>query len=109
QQALRDIEKNCRMLEDTVRVWFLRAIESTMPEKLKWIKAKGRLNPYAISLNPERWEEDGLFNAEPKNTELMERDIQVYCGELKLSKIQSLYHLFRLYLWGWTMKTLEST
>ncbi|MGH8475496.1 MAG: NAD(P)/FAD-dependent oxidoreductase [Methylococcales bacterium] len=108
QQALRDIEKNCRMLEDTVRVWFLRAIESTMPEKLESIKAKGRLNPYAISLNPERWEEDGLFNAEPKNTELMERDIQVYCGELKLSKIQSLYHLFRLYLWGWTMTTIES-
>ncbi|MGR9106549.1 MAG: NAD(P)/FAD-dependent oxidoreductase [Gammaproteobacteria bacterium] len=109
QRALRDIEKNCKMLEDTVRVWFLRAVESTMPEKLDLLKDRGRLNPYAVSLNPERWEEDGLFNAEPKNTALMERDIQIYCGEVKLSKPALLYHLFKLYLWGWTMKTVEST
>lgn len=109
EQALRDIEKNCRMLEDVVRVWFIRAIESTLPEKLGLINAKDRLNPYAISLDPDRWEEDGLFNAEPSRTDLMERDIRVYCGEVKLSKWASLYHLFRLYLWGWTMKRLEST
>ncbi|MCI0734333.1 MAG: tryptophan 7-halogenase [Methylococcaceae bacterium] len=108
ERALRDMEKNCRMLEDTVRVWFLRAVESTMPEKLASIKARGRLNPYAVSLHPERWEEDGLFDAEPNSTSLMEKDVKVFCGELKLSKLASLYHLFRLYLWGWTMKTVES-
>ena len=108
QRALRDIEKNCKMLEDTARVWFLRAVESTMPERLNAIRSRGCLNPYAVSLNPDRWEADGLFDAAPRSTKLMERDIQVYCGELKLSKISSLYHLFRLYLWGWTMKNVEA-
>lgn len=108
RRALRDIEKNCRMLEDVVRVWFIRAIESTMPEKLDEIRAKGCLNPYAVSLDPDRWEKDGLFNAEPNRTALMEKDVKLYCGEVKLSKWASLYHLFRLYLWGWTMKTVES-
>ncbi len=109
ERALRDMEKNCRMLEDVVRVWFLRAVESTMPERVESLKARGRLNPYAVSLDPDRWEGDGLFDSEASSMGLIEKDIKVYCGEIKLSKWASLYHLFRLYLWGWTMKTVEAT
>jgi len=108
QQAVKDIEKNCRMLEDVARVWFLRAVEATLPERLGAIKQRGRLNPYAISLDPLRWEEEGLFEAEPATTALMELDIKYYCGEAKPSKVAALFHLFRLYLWGWTMKTPEN-
>ena len=105
KQALRGIEKNCRMLEDAVRVWFLKAVEDTMPERLSDIKKQGRLNPYAISLDPSRWEQDGLFEAEPSQTKLMETDIKHYCGDIKPSKWAKAIHLFRLYLWGWTMKS----
>lgn len=105
QQALKDIEKNCRMLEDVARVWFLRAVEATLPERLEAIKQRGCLNPYAISLDPSKWEEEGLFEAEPAKTALMALDIKYYCGDVKPSKFTALLHLFRLYLWGWTMKT----
>ncbi len=108
QQAVKDIEKNCRMLEDIARVWFLRAVEATLPERLEAIKQRGRLNPYAISLDPSRWEEEGLFEAEPVKTALMELDIKYYCGEAKPSKFSALFHLFRLYLWGWTMKISDT-
>ena len=107
KRALKDIEKNCRMLEDVVRVWFLKAVEATMPERLEAIRQQGRLNPYAISLDPSRWDQDGLFDAEPAKTTLMELDIKYYCGEAKPTKAAALLHLFRLYLWGWTMKTSE--
>jgi len=103
-RALRDIEKNCRMLEDVARVWFLRAVEATLPEQLERVKKEGRLNPYAISLDPGRWDEEGLFDSEPQALDLMEKDVKLYCGEITLSKWQSLAHLFRLYWWGWTMK-----
>ena len=108
QRALKDIEKNCRMLEDVARVWFLRAVEATMPERFGAVKQHGRLNPYAISLDPSRWEEDGLFDSEVSKTELMELDIKYYCGEIKRSKAVKLLHLFKLYLWGWTIKTTET-
>jgi len=108
KKALRGIEKNCRMLEDAVRVWFLRAVEDTMPDQLSALKARGRINPYAISLDPKRWEQDGLFKSEPSQTTLMETDIKRYCNEVKPSKWSSALHLFRLYLWGWTMKSSGS-
>ncbi len=108
KRALRDIEKNSHMLEDVARVWFLRAVEATMPERLESIKQQGRLNPYAISLDPSRWEEEGLFDSEPSKMDLMDLDIKYYCGEIKGSKAAKLLHLFRLYLWGWTMKTTET-
>lgn len=107
QRALRDIDKNCRMLEDVARVWFLRAVASTMPERLGELNRRGVLNPYAISLDPSRWEEDGLFSSRPGDLALVEKDVRLYCGELSLTKPQKLWHLFRLYWWGWTMKTGE--
>lgn len=40
---------------------FLLALEDTMPEKLADFPSKVWLNAWAISLDPERWEADGLF------------------------------------------------
>src|SRR5262249_5749115 len=33
RRALRDIERNCRMLEDVVRVWFIRAVKDVLPSE----------------------------------------------------------------------------
>lgn len=103
RKALCDIENNCRMLEDAARVWFMIAVEETMPDRLDEINGRGRLNPYAISLDPKRWNEEGLFDSEPCRTNIMERDIQFYRGELRTTKLTGLIHLFRLYSWGWKM------
>lgn len=104
EKALRGIEKNCRMLEAAARVWFLKAVEDIMPERLSAVKARGRLNPYAISLDPARWDEEGLFDAKPSQSKLMETDIKHYCGEIQPSKWSSVLHLLRLYIWGWKMR-----
>ena len=36
-------------------------MEDALPEHLDAVRARGWLNVTALSLNPERWEEDGLF------------------------------------------------
>lgn len=103
-KALRDIEKNARMLEDVARVWFVKAVQDTMPEFLPEIQARGGLNPYAIGLDPERWSEEGLFGSNAPRPTLMEKDIGYYLGEVKATKFGSALHLLRLYLWAFRMR-----
>ena len=61
--------ENCqhtfKILEELVQVIFLLAVEDTMPEKLADFPEPIWLNAEAISLEPERWEADGLF--QPKS------------------------------------------
>ncbi|KEQ14706.1 hypothetical protein GZ77_10375 [Endozoicomonas montiporae] len=59
-----DIEKAFMRVEDMAVNLFLLAVEDTMPDKLALIKEKSAslwVNPYAVSLNCENWDSDGLF------------------------------------------------
>jgi hypothetical protein len=100
RRALRDIEKNCRMLEDVVRVWFIRAVKDVLPAEAAAVESSRTLNPYAISLDPSRWEKDGLFQGTPSKHSLIEKDIRYYCGEINLSWLGLARHLIRFYAWN---------
>jgi len=53
------IVKNRRMLEAAAVVYFDEAVGQLPGESLE---PGARINPYAISLDPERWDEDGVFD-----------------------------------------------
>lgn len=100
KQALRDIEKNCRMLEDAARVWFIRAVKGVLPAEAAAVEASKTLNPYAISLDPSQWQREGLFTGMPSDAALMDRDIRYYCREFEQSWSDLARHLLRFYMWN---------
>jgi hypothetical protein len=58
----RDFIKNVEVLDQFAQTIFLLAVEDTMPDKLSLFKEPFRVNAMAISLDPDKWEKDGLFN-----------------------------------------------
>lgn len=64
-----DYVASLEVLEELAIVIFLLAVEDTIPEQLDRFPEDTWLNPRAISLNPERWESDGLFQptSKPRN------------------------------------------
>jgi flavin-dependent dehydrogenase len=65
-----DSVANLEIFEELAQVIFLLAIEDTMPEKLAMFPSPVWLNAWAISLDPNRWECDGLFEPESKPRDL---------------------------------------
>ncbi|MEH2144301.1 hypothetical protein [Nostoc sp.] len=61
QELIDDHIASIERFEEFVQVMFRFAIEDTMPEKLAEFPPDLWLNAWAISLDPERWEADGLF------------------------------------------------
>jgi flavin-dependent dehydrogenase len=59
-------------IEELAHVVFYLALEDALPEHAERIRAHGWLNTSAISLDPERWERDGLFapGSTPRPAEL---------------------------------------
>src|SRR5262249_51473175 len=101
RRALRDIERNCRMLEDVVRVWFIRAVKDVLPSEASVVeKQSSRLNPYAISLDSSKWESDGLFKGTSSGSTLIDKDIRYYCREIALSGAGLALHAARFYAWN---------
>jgi len=68
-------------IEEFAQQIFLMAVRDVLPHKLSMFDGPVWLNPWAISLQPDRWEKDGLFR--PKSAM---RDWQ----ELRIS-VESLY------------------
>ncbi|MBW4556390.1 MAG: tryptophan 7-halogenase [Trichormus sp. ATA11-4-KO1] len=60
-----DYVANLKIMEELAQVIFLLALEDTMPEKLTMFSSPVWLNAWAISLDDDRWEHDGLF--QPKS------------------------------------------
>lgn len=60
-------------LEEFSQVVFLLIVEDVMPEKLAIIPKPVWLNAWAMSLSPDKWQEDGLFepDSEPRELEDM--------------------------------------
>jgi flavin-dependent dehydrogenase len=70
QELIDDHVASIELFEDFVQVMFLFALEDTMPEKLAEFPSDVWLNAWAISLDPERWEADGLFRPTTKPRDL---------------------------------------
>lgn len=70
QQLNEDYVASLEILEELAQVIFLFAVEDTTPEKLDHFPQDTWLNAWAISLNPDRWESDGLFNPKSKPRDL---------------------------------------
>ncbi|MBL1082333.1 NAD(P)/FAD-dependent oxidoreductase [Streptomyces actinomycinicus] len=60
-QVLASIRDGIDRIEELAHVVFYLALEDALPEHLDSVRARGWLNVSALSLDPERWERDGLF------------------------------------------------
>jgi hypothetical protein len=69
QELIDDHLASIKLFEELAQAIFLLAVEDTMPEKLAEFPSPLWLNAWAISLNPEKWENDGLFRPKsaPRN------------------------------------------
>jgi flavin-dependent dehydrogenase len=70
ETLLEDRIHTVERLEEFAQVIFLIVIKDVMPEKLDLFQASIWLNVNAISLNPDAWEEDGLFKPKTKPRDL---------------------------------------
>ena len=70
EELITDHIASIEMFEEFAQVIFLLALEDTMPEKLAEFPPSVWLNAWAISLNDERWEADGLFRPTSKPRDL---------------------------------------
>ena len=61
-----DYAANLEILEELAQAIFLLALEDTMPEQLSRFTSPVWLNAWAISLDVNQWENDGLFNPRSK-------------------------------------------
>ncbi|WP_279605363.1 NAD(P)/FAD-dependent oxidoreductase [Aetokthonos hydrillicola] len=64
QQYLADLEVQMQELEIWAQVIFRHALNQVMPERLSQFPEPFWVNVWAIGLNPEKWEEDRLFQPE---------------------------------------------
>jgi len=65
-QLSEDLVANLEIMEELAQVIFLLAVEDTMPEKLDQFSQDTWLNAWAISLQTQDWESDGLFQPSSK-------------------------------------------
>lgn len=66
EELIRDHATNIELFEELAQVIFIIAVADTMPEQLNRVLSAGWLNAWAIGLDPDKWEKDGLFN--PKSS-----------------------------------------
>lgn len=72
-----DYQWVAEQLEDMAQVIFLMAVEDCMHEQLECFDKHPWLNVWAMSLNPECWEEDGLFMPTSKARDLTDLTGQI--------------------------------
>jgi flavin-dependent dehydrogenase len=80
QELIDDCTHSLKILEEMAQAIFLLALEDTMPEKLTMFPSPIWLNAWAISLDVDRWESDGLF--QPKS---LPRDLKRVMEPLRKS------------------------
>lgn len=64
-------------MEEFLQVVFLMAVRDVMPEKLAALPDPLWINPWAIGLNPECWEQDGLYRPKTAPRDLREMRAQI--------------------------------
>jgi flavin-dependent dehydrogenase len=91
QELIDDIRANLELCEELAQALFLIAVEDTMPQMLAKFPEPVWLNAWAISLDPNKWEQDGLFGPKSKPRDLrrvmepLQRVLQVPKPALALS------------------------
>ncbi|MET8625853.1 NAD(P)/FAD-dependent oxidoreductase [Kitasatospora sp. NPDC004669] len=60
-EVLTSVRDGIDRIEELAHVIFYLALEDALPEQLEAVRSRGWLNVSAMSLDPERWEKDGLF------------------------------------------------
>lgn len=78
EELIDDHAHAMRRAEELAQVLFRLAIEDQMPERLAEIESAGWLNAWAVSLDPSRWEQDGLFapTSEPRDLQPLTTELQ---------------------------------
>jgi len=69
-EIIEDQVTNLEIFEELAQVLFLFALEDTMPDKLALLPSPLWLNAWAISLDVNRWEQDGLFKSQSQPRDL---------------------------------------
>ena len=69
EELIADQHENMRVIEELAQVLFLVALEDVMPEERARFVDPVWLNAWKISIDPNKWEEEGLFEpkSEPRN------------------------------------------
>jgi len=77
-QLVIDQEVNMAYIEELAQVLFLLAVEDVLPEHLERFSGAIWLNAWRVSLNPDRWEADGLFKPKsaPRDLSAMREEIR---------------------------------
>ncbi len=77
-KILADFRRTVERLEEVAHVIFFMAVEDITPEKLSLFEGRRWINTQAISLDPDRWEADGLFEpkAAPRDLTAMDSEIR---------------------------------
>jgi flavin-dependent dehydrogenase len=70
QDFIDDHVKNIELFEEFARAIFLLAVADTMPDQLNKVSSTRWLNAWAISLDVNRWEDDGLFQSQSQSRSL---------------------------------------
>lgn len=71
-ELIEDVRKNVYCLERLAQALFLIAVEDVMPEQNSRIPAEGWYNAWAIDLDPDSWEENGLYCPRSESGDLKE-------------------------------------
>jgi hypothetical protein len=75
---LRHFKRSVERIEELAQIIFFMAIEDTIPDQLPLFEGRRWINACAISLDPERWEEEGLFQPQTKP-----RDYRAFEAEIR--------------------------
>ncbi len=60
-ELVADHQQNMAIVEELAQVLFLLAVEDVLPEQMHRFPENTWLNAWRLSLNPDRWDADGLF------------------------------------------------
>ena len=62
EESLQEGWQNLKILEGLTLLFFQKAVQDCLPDRFDAVRDYAGLNPYAVGLDPDAWERDGLFN-----------------------------------------------
>lgn len=87
EELLADHQEALEYVEEIAQIIFLMAVADTMPELLAHMPSPLWLNAWAVGLDPQRWEADGLFSPTSQPRPLMIEQFSEMFGMTDLSSI----------------------
>ena len=77
-ELVEDARVNMELFEELAQVLFLVAIADVLPEEAHRFAKPTWLNAWSVSLDPSRWERDGLFRPQSPARELCSLEEAVF-------------------------------